>query len=203
MSNKTPQDKLAAALAEMKPVAKEATNPHFRSRYADLNAILAEVKPALQKHGLALLQPIEDGNVITRILEASSGAIVAESALPLSQGGTPQQKGSEITYFRRYTLQSLLAWEAEDDDGNTAAPPTPPPAPAQSDDNKPWLNDDSETYIKAMDYLRDQYESGNGEKALKATLAKLGATYKINKQLRAALELAAKTGMRPGGEVDA
>jgi hypothetical protein len=32
----------------------------------------------------------------------------------------PQKLGSAITYYRRYTLQSLLGLQAEDDDGNTA-----------------------------------------------------------------------------------
>ena len=43
-----------------------------------------------------------------------------ESGINLPMIQDPQKLGSAITYFRRYTLQSLLALQAEDDDGNKA-----------------------------------------------------------------------------------
>jgi len=45
--------------------------------------------------------------------------------MKLSDQTDPQKLGSEITYYRRYTLQSLLALQAEDDDGNKASRPAP------------------------------------------------------------------------------
>jgi hypothetical protein len=181
--------KLAAAMAAIKPVAKEATNPHFRSRYADLNTILAEVKPVLHKHGLYILQPIEDGEVFTRIVDAETGATVCESSLPLSMTGTPQQRGSEITYYRRYTLQSLLALEAEDDDANAATPSAPanrpaPPSGNDPDDNKPWIDGNNDRWLKAMEHVK-----GKGEEEVKKALAHLGKDFKINKTMREALRV--------------
>ena len=52
--------------------------------------------------------------------------IVASSFLTIPQSLTdPQKIGSCITYFRRYTLKSLLAISEVDDDGNLAAKPAP------------------------------------------------------------------------------
>lgn len=187
----TKLSKLAAALSEIKPVAKEATNPHFRSRYADLNTILAEVKPVLHKHGLYILQPIDEGHVYTRIIDAETQEVLCESSLPVSLQGTPQQRGSEITYYRRYTLQSLLALEAEDDDANAATPQPPaqtsrpaPPSGNDPDDNKPWIDGNNDRWLKAMEHVK-----GKGEEEVKKALAHLGRDFKINKTMREALRV--------------
>ena len=179
-----------AAQMEIKVIEKDKVNPHFRKNYADINTMLAEVKPALHKHGLLIIQPIEDGQVITRIIDAESGAVLCESGMHLSGQGNPQQRGSEITYYRRYTLQSLLALEAEDDDANAASAPAPAPA-AQADDNKPWLDAAEEAYVKAMDWVK-----GKGEDGLKTALGKLTQTYKVNKTMREALKVAALADMK-------
>ena len=122
MSNtKHPMARLMAAQMDIQAITKDKVNPHFKKNYADINTMLAEVKPALHKHGLFVIQPIEDNQVITQIVDAETGNVLCESALTLSGQGNPQQRGSEITYYRRYTLQSLLAMQADDDDGNAAS----------------------------------------------------------------------------------
>jgi hypothetical protein len=195
MTNKstTPTARLMAAQTEIQAITKDKTNPHFRNKYADINTMLAEVKPALHKHGLYIIQPIEDGKVITRIIDAESGTVLCESGLELSGQGNPQQRGSEITYYRRYTLQSLLALEAEDDDANAASAPAPAPAAQanQADDNKPWLDAAEEAYVKAMDWVK-----GKGEDGLKTALGKLTQTYKVNKTMREELKVAALADMK-------
>lgn len=123
--------KLLEAKKEFGKVAKNAKNPHFQKTYADVNALIDAVEPILHTHGLLLLQPIIENNVVTRIIDVESGESI-ESSLPLPQGLNPQQLGSAVTYFRRYTLQSLLSLQATDDDGNYASKtPTPvaPPVP--------------------------------------------------------------------------
>lgn len=170
-----------AAQMDMETITKDKTNPHFKSRYADINTMLAVVKPALHKHGLFIIQPIEEGQVFTRILDAETATTLCESALTLSGQGTPQQRGSEITYYRRYTLQSLLSLEAEDDDANTASAPT---APAKADDDKPWLTDKHERWEKAVTYVQ-----ANGPDSVQKAIATLSKDFKINKELRAALLL--------------
>jgi hypothetical protein len=188
--------KLAAALSEIKPVAKEATNPHFRSRYADLNTILAEVKPVLHKHGLYILQPIADGLVYTRIMDADTGEVLADSSLPLSLQGTPQQRGSEITYYRRYTLQSLLSLEAEDDDANAASTQPPaqtsrpaPPSGNDPNDKREWINGNNQRWKDAIKWVEAEAKEGRGEEAAKRAIATLSQDYKINKEFRSAMDL--------------
>ena len=118
--------KLLDAKREIGKVAKNAKNPHFKNTYADINALLEAVEPILHQHGLLLLQPITDGKVVTQIIDCESGQVI-ESSLPLPAGLNPQQLGSAVTYFRRYTLQSLLSLQATDDDGQQASTPPPPP----------------------------------------------------------------------------
>lgn len=112
--------KLWKAKQEIEGVKKNAKNPHFKSNYADINAILDAVEPILHKYDLILLQPIENGKVCSHIIDVDSGkGIYSEIELPNIQD--PQKLGGAVTYFRRYTLQSLLALQAEDDDANTAS----------------------------------------------------------------------------------
>ena len=68
------------------------------------------------------MQPIEDGKVKTQIFDIEEGRTsIIESEMTLPNIQDPQKLGSAITYFRRYTLQSLLGLQAEDDDGSAAA----------------------------------------------------------------------------------
>lgn len=120
--------KLLEAKKEIGKVAKNAQNPHFKKSYADINALIEAVEPILLSHGLLLLQPIIENNVVTRIIDVESDQSV-ESSLPLTKGLNAQQLGSEVTYFRRYTLQSLLGLQATDDDGNDASKTPAPVAP--------------------------------------------------------------------------
>ncbi|AFM54679.1 Erf-like ssDNA annealing protein [Nonlabens phage P12024S] len=116
------REKIFNAKKEIGQIAKDSTNPFFKSKYFDVNSLLQHVEPILDDHRLLLLQPIKDGYVFTQILDIDSDELV-ESGVALPQLTDPQKLGSAITYFRRYTLQSLLGLQAEDDDGNKAAKP--------------------------------------------------------------------------------
>lgn len=121
MVTKNIYQKLADAKKEIGAIGKGSTNKHFKYDYFDINAILAAVEPILLKNGLIILQPIIDGHVLTKIIDIDSTNDIVESAMKLSDIADPQKRGSEITYFRRYTLQSLLSLQAEDDDGTAAS----------------------------------------------------------------------------------
>jgi hypothetical protein len=112
--------KLHLAKQEIGKVTKGSNNPFFKSKYADLNAILEATEPILLKYGLILLQPILDGSVCTQIIDIESGNKI-ESILKLPEITDPQKLIASITYYRRGTLQSLLSMQAVDDDGNEAA----------------------------------------------------------------------------------
>jgi hypothetical protein len=117
--------RLFKAIQEIKPVVKDKLNPHFKNSYADINTMLEDVKPIMHANGLFIMQPIIDGSVISQIIDGESGDIVAASSLPINANLAAQAKGSEITYYRRYTLQSLLGLEAEDDDANKSSTQKP------------------------------------------------------------------------------
>ena len=109
---------------EIGTLSKNAKNPFFKSAYLDLNDLLKHVTPLLHKHGLILLQPIKDNMVYTVIIDSKTGSELYHSELTLPDLKDPQKLGSAITYFRRYTLKSLLAIAEGDDDGNLASKPT-------------------------------------------------------------------------------
>jgi len=67
--------KLHTAKSQIGKVAKNATNPHFKKSYADINALLTAVEPILLENGLILLQPIVGNDVVTRIIDIDSGEI--------------------------------------------------------------------------------------------------------------------------------
>jgi hypothetical protein len=115
--------KLAEAKKEIGKVSKNAKNPHFKNTYADVNALIEAVEPILLEKGLLLLQPIQGQKVLTIIHDVESNESV-QSEIDLPPLTDPQKLGSAITYFRRYTLQSLLSLQAEDDDANKASQPT-------------------------------------------------------------------------------
>jgi hypothetical protein len=112
--------KLHNAKQSIKKVAKNAKNPHFKNNYADINALIEEVEPILLENRLLLLQPIEDGYVYTKIICIDSNDRTI-SCMKLPEIQDPQKIGSAVTYYRRYTLQSLLSLQAVDDDANLSS----------------------------------------------------------------------------------
>lgn len=114
--------KLHQAKQEIGKVAKNSKNPHFKNTYADLNSLIEAVEPILLEKNMLLLQPLQGGKVITMIFDVESGESI-QSDIDLPQISDPQKLGSAITYFRRYTLQSLLTLQAVDDDGHLASQP--------------------------------------------------------------------------------
>ena len=107
------------------PALKTATNPHFRSRYADLSACVEAVIDALNDNGIALVQqnqPHPDGVVVETVFIHESGETLncGQLFVPASKHD-PQGYGSALTYARRYSLMSACGIAPEDDDGNAAS----------------------------------------------------------------------------------
>ena len=113
-------NKLFKVQKEIGTISKDKTNGFYKSQYFDINKLIEHVSPILQKHKLLLLQPIRDNRVFSLILDLDGG--IVESSLELPANLDAQKIGSAVTYYRRYTLQSLLGLQAEDDDGNGAIP---------------------------------------------------------------------------------
>jgi hypothetical protein len=135
--------KLAAVKKEIGAISKDSTNPFFKSKYFDINGLLKHVEPLLDKNGLLLLQPIIDGLVCSQIIDVESGDKV-DSSMQMAALNDPQKMGSMITYYRRYTLQSLLGLQAEDDDANAASKASKTPS-------KPWINLHDKAWNNAVD----------------------------------------------------
>ena len=110
---------LAAAQGAMKNAVMNRTNPHFKSRYADLAAIWDAARQPLSANGLAVVQTIGDGVLHTRLLHTSGQWIASEHPLPMA--GRPQEIGSALTYARRYSLSALIGIAADEDDDANAA----------------------------------------------------------------------------------
>ena len=113
-------NKLYKVQKEIGVISKDKINPFYKSTYFDINKLIEHVTPILHKHNLLLLQPIRDGKQYSLIIDLDGG--VVESSLELPANLDAQKIGSAVTYYRRYTLQSLLGLQAEDDDGNGAIP---------------------------------------------------------------------------------
>lgn len=127
-------DALSKAQRAMRAASKDRTNPHFRSKYADLASVMDAVREPLTDNGLAFVQRVtsdsEGVKVITTLMHSSGEYISDECWLPVPKKD-PQGYGSAITYARRYSLSAMVGVAADDDDdGNTAARPATPPAPS-------------------------------------------------------------------------
>lgn len=108
------------AQKSMATAKKDADNPFFKSKYADLNAIREAVMPALNDNGISVLQTT-DGEMLNTVLLHESGEFISSSIRIVSKSDKdPQAYGSAISYARRYALQAMLCVGAEDDDGETA-----------------------------------------------------------------------------------
>lgn len=116
--------KLLSLQKAIKPIIKDSENPFFKSKYFDINTLIAELKPILNDLGLVIMQPLTniDGKtaIMTAIIDIDEDKIISETTVILPENNDPQKMGSIITYFRRYSLQSLLLLEAEDDDAEGA-----------------------------------------------------------------------------------
>jgi hypothetical protein len=143
-------EKLAAVKAEVGRISKDSSNPFFKSKYFDINSLLMHVEPIIQKNGLLLLQPIQD-NLVKSIIYDTNGFSI-ESGINLNGITDPQKLGSAITYYRRYTLQSLLALQAEDDDANLASKKVE--VKTETTDDLKWLNKNTPEFNKAIEYLK-------------------------------------------------
>jgi len=161
--------KLLEVQKEVGAISKDSKNPFFKSKYFDINQLIEHVQPVLNKNGLVLTQPIIKGYVFSCLNDIDSTDCI-ESCLELPQQSDPQKLGSCITYYRRYTLASLLGLQAEDDDGNKASKPSKP-KPVEK------VKITKEAYQKAVQML--------GEK--KVTLDQIKAKYILSKEQEEAL----------------
>lgn len=121
-------------------VGKNSANPHFKSRYANLENVVDTARPELQAAGIVFMQSggaIVDGvmAMTTRLIHVESGEWI-QGTMDIALGKRdPQGVGSAQTYAQRYHLMAMLGLPPVDDDGEAAmdrnnSRPEPEPAVA-------------------------------------------------------------------------
>jgi hypothetical protein len=117
---------LVSAQKEIKFAVKDSTNPHFKSKYANINSVIDAVKAPLNNNNIAILQslsPSDDNKLhLTTRLIHSSGEWIEDVAVCPLQKQDCQGLGSAVSYIRRYSLSAFLSLYSDtDDDGQSAA----------------------------------------------------------------------------------
>ena len=125
---------LAKALPLLEGAKKNAANPHFRSKYADLGSVIDAIRPVAE-HGIWFRQVLHDGpeGVTVETLYTGFGEVISAGTLFMPAAKRDAQGfGSALTYARRYALQTAFGLSAEDDDGSAAVKTAPEAAPAKA-----------------------------------------------------------------------
>jgi hypothetical protein len=156
-------------------IKKDAKNPFFKSTYASLPKIIEAITEPLAESGLALTMFPIDENSLYCLLMHTSGQWIEATYTMKPVKDTPQDKGSCITYARRYCISSILNLQIDDimsdDDGNKASGKNEVKVELKKDDGKPWLNKSMPEYQQAINYLK-----GGG------LVAKIKEKYRLNKE---------------------
>jgi hypothetical protein len=192
---------LVKAQREFGPALKTSTNPHFRSKYASLDACIEAVIDALNNNGIYLMQLTDEHEGGVKV----STTFIHESGEQLS-GGTlfmPASKhdaqgfGSALSYARRYSLMAACGIAPEDDDGNQATktapayaapkavPKAPPVVPKQiAGKDLPWqLKVSAEEDGKPEDWVAAVVEATSFALEMTQSVDDVNNIYKVNKDI--------------------
>ncbi|MEP0149966.1 ERF family protein [Roseibium sp.] len=167
---------LLAFQGETDGVKRDAANPHFKSRYTSLEAVVDYARPALQRNGLVFTQApgrVVDGalELTTRITHAESGEWQQSTMhIPLAKKD-PQGAGSALTYAQRYSLMATLGLPPTDDDAESAIDRNntrqePAKATPAVDDNARTIADvliSAADQAKTLDAFKDWKIGQNGK----------------------------------------
>lgn len=156
---------MAKAFCQIEGAVKGKTNPAFRSKYADLAAVVDAIKPALAEHGLWFRQVTHhaDGGVcVETVIHHASGESLACGPLfvPASKQDA-QGFGSALTYCRRYSLMAAFGVPAEDDDANAAvaSKPEKPVARISEQESRLILDSLREAAMHGLESLQARFKS--------------------------------------------
>lgn len=151
------------AQADFGPALKTNTNPHFKSKYAGLDACVEAVIDALHKHDIGLMQRTlncESGVTVETVFLHTSGETLSSGPLHVPAiKQDAQGYGSALTYARRYSLMAACGIAPEDDDGHAASKATSYTKPA------PRITDEE----GGIPFVRLTKPKSNGKAPVKAT----------------------------------
>lgn len=164
-----------ALLAAQKAItfaAKNAKNPHFKNRYADLESVINTIKDPLNQNGIAFVQMFSPSasntlSLTTCLLHDSGEWIMDQMTMPL-QKNDAQGYGSAATYSRRYALAAITGLYQADDDGSAAVEP-------QQVDLMPMLAsmDESNSLDQLKETFSAAWKASNKDASVKAYYDKL------------------------------
>jgi hypothetical protein len=122
---KNVSEALVKAQGSFPVIPFDKTNPHFKSRFSSLTAIMNHTKKILSDNGLAVTHSIKDMILYTRLVHISGEYLESEIPLTLSKHDM-QGLGSAVTYAKRYGVSAILNLVTDEDDDANAAVTTPP-----------------------------------------------------------------------------
>ena len=154
------------------PALKTSTNPHFRSRYADLSACVEAVIEGLNGAGIALIQRTSEdltGVTVETVFIHESGEMLECGKLhvPASKQD-PQGYGSALTYARRYSLMAACGIAPEDDDGNAATRKAAPAVPTPDITDHLLAIEGSGNADQLKEVYKDAFDACEGNQVLQA-----------------------------------
>lgn len=125
----------------LEPITKDATNPHFKSKYASLAAVNQSIMGPLSEAGFVLLSGGDcvggKPYLITKLIHKNGHEESFHYPL-IEKTDNPQHMASSVTYARRYSICALLNLSVEDDDGEKAThAPASTEKHYQAPENKP------------------------------------------------------------------
>ncbi len=148
------------------PALKTATNPHFRSRYADLSSCVEAVVDALNDNGIYLLQKnydCDNGVMVETVFVHESGEMLECGIVHFpAVKHDPQGYASALTYARRYSLMAACGIAPEDDDGNAGSKPVKANNNAMQDHLA--TIQESQTVEALQDAFKDAYKAAGNDK---------------------------------------
>jgi hypothetical protein len=155
---------MASAQGELKAASKDAINPAFRSKYADLTAVWESIRPTLSKHGIAVFQEpvtVERGVAVTTLLTHKSGQWIRFDPLTVPMAKQDAHGvGSATTYAKRFTLSAAVGVVAdEDDDGNGAVKGASVAVAKAPEGYAGWLIDMQAVADEGVERLREEWKA--------------------------------------------
>lgn len=169
--------KIYAQLGKFKELdlrlSKDATNPHFKSKYTTLGEVKRVVDAPLLELGMLFLDTSNEKGVTTTLLHFESGEKI-ESFFPYKDGDDAQKKGAAITYARRYNRVAILDLIQEDDDGNQATGKTIPVSNVEA------MKQEYEAKIKALEARENVAKSLAKEASIEAFESRVKAAKEKN-----------------------
>jgi hypothetical protein len=109
---------------ELKPIPKNDVNPHFRSKFLNIEGLLEYVLPLLNKHNLTIRSEGRFENnqaILLTVLQHVDGYFIISQWPIITANNSPQSLGQASTYARRYATMALLGVAPSDDDDGEAS----------------------------------------------------------------------------------